>query len=109
MPHGECGLPHHCGRGSHRHQTAAARAQTAQLTASFLQQALHRASAYRLPAVAGLAPKGGNLTKGGPTVTFRPAPRATFTDPRRIPEVSSHQRLLPAVPKDLKVSKTEDF
>ncbi|WP_330479395.1 alpha/beta hydrolase [Streptomyces platensis] len=88
---------------------ASARAQTAQLTASFLQQALHKAPAYRLPALRGVTPKGGNLHTGGPSVTFRQAPRAAFTDPLRIPEVSSDERLLPAIPKDLKVNKSEDF
>ncbi|KNB49182.1 dienelactone hydrolase family protein [Streptomyces caatingaensis] len=87
---------------------AAARAQVAQLTAAFLDQALHRAGSYRLPAVKGLAPKGGNLRKGGPAVTFRAARQETYTDPHRIRETSSKERLLPAVPKGLKVDKVPD-
>ncbi|MFD9903759.1 dienelactone hydrolase family protein [Streptomyces sp. NPDC059063] len=87
---------------------AAARAQTAQLTASFLSQALRKATAYRLPALDGPTPKGGNLRKGGPAVTFRPARQEAFTDPRTIREVSSAQRLLPAIPKSLKVNKRPD-
>ncbi|MEU8785013.1 alpha/beta hydrolase [Streptomyces sp. NPDC048637] len=85
---------------------AAAQAQAAQITASFLDQALHGAKSYRLPALKGLAPKGGNLRKTGPAVTFHQAPQQTFTNPHAIREVTSKQRLLPAIPKDLKVNKT---
>ncbi|MBH1934669.1 alpha/beta hydrolase [Streptomyces sp. AV19] len=87
---------------------AAARDQVAQLTAAFLEQALHKAGSYRLPAVKGLAPKGGNLRKGGPAVTFREARPETYADPHRIRETVSKERLLPAIPKTLKVNKTPD-
>ncbi|MFI8933202.1 dienelactone hydrolase family protein [Streptomyces sp. NPDC053474] len=86
----------------------AARAQAAQLTAAFLEQALRKAPSYRLPALDGPAPKGGNLRKGGPALTFRPARQETFTDPRTLREVSSKQRLLPAIPKSLKIHKRPD-
>lgn len=86
----------------------AAQAQVAQLTAAFLDQALHRAASYRLPALAGLAPKGGNLRTGGPAVTFAKARKQSHTDPRTIREVASEQRLLPAIPKNLKVNKAPD-
>lgn len=84
---------------------AAAQAQAAQITASFLDQALRKSKSYRLPALEDLDPKGGNLRKGGPAVTFHRAPQQTFTDPLTIHEVTSKQRLLPAIPKDLKVNK----
>ncbi|MFF3762648.1 dienelactone hydrolase family protein [Streptomyces sp. NPDC001922] len=86
-------------------EPAAARAQAAQLTASFLDQALRGATSYRLPALKGLAPKGGNLRRSGPAVTFHKTPRQAFTSPRAIPEVTSKQRLLPAIPKDIEVNK----
>ncbi|MGW2414015.1 dienelactone hydrolase family protein [Streptomyces tubercidicus] len=84
---------------------AAAQAQAAQITASFLDQALHGAKSYQLPTLKGLNPKGGNLRKGGPAVTFHQAPQQTFTNPHAIREVISKQRLLPAIPKDLHVNK----
>ncbi|MFE7131694.1 dienelactone hydrolase family protein [Streptomyces sp. NPDC057638] len=87
---------------------AAARAQVAQLTADFLHQALRKAPSYRLPALTGLAPKGGNLRKGGPAVTFRDTPRATLTDPRTVREITSKERILPAIPKGLKIAKRPD-
>lgn len=36
---------------------------------------------------------------------FQQAPQQTFTNPLAIREVTSKQRLLPAIPKDLKVNK----
>lgn len=85
-----------------------ARAQTAQLTASFLAQALRGAKSYRLPATEARAPKGKNLVKQGPAVAFERVPQERFTAPRTIPEVSSRQRVLPAIPKNLKVNKQPD-
>ncbi|MEU8917275.1 hypothetical protein [Streptomyces nigrescens] len=46
-----------------------------------------------------------DLRKDGPAVTFHQAPQQTFTNPLAIREVTSKQRLLPAIPKDLKVNK----
>ncbi|MFJ9431211.1 alpha/beta hydrolase [Streptomyces sp. NPDC101490] len=87
---------------------AAARSQTAQLTASFLAQALKKSPSYRLPALPEIAPKGSNLRKGGPAVTFGKTARQKYTEPHRIPLVSSKQRLLPAIPKSLKIMKEPD-
>ncbi|MBL1099246.1 dienelactone hydrolase family protein [Streptomyces coffeae] len=83
----------------------AARDQVAQLTAAFMDQAVHKATAYRLPAVAGPTPTGRNLRQAGPALTFRPAGRHTYTDPQRIPETGSRQRLLPKVPAGLPIDK----
>ncbi|MCP9212030.1 dienelactone hydrolase family protein [Streptomyces sp. NEAU-Y11] len=85
---------------------AAARDQVAQLTASFMSQALRKAKTYTLPALAGPTPSGKNLNKNGPALRFTAAGRLSYTDPRRIPAtVSKEQRLLPPVPKGLKVVK----
>ncbi|MFI1014367.1 dienelactone hydrolase family protein [Streptomyces sp. NPDC020965] len=96
---------------------ATARAQTAQLTADFLAQARKKVTAYRLPAVATATPqgapdptpRGGNLRKGGPAVTFRTTTPAIYTDPRAIREIVSKERLLPAIPKNLVVNKQPDI
>ncbi|MER5971558.1 alpha/beta hydrolase [Streptomyces sp. NPDC002055] len=88
---------------------AAARAQVAQMTAAFLAQAARGATSYELPALDGLRPKGGNLRKDGPTVTFQQAGRDAFTRPGSMRETTSEQRVLPAIPKDLQVSKGKDF
>ncbi|WP_372408581.1 dienelactone hydrolase family protein [Streptomyces luteireticuli] len=96
-----------CKRGKVANPVAA-RAQVAQLTAAFLDQALHKAGSYRLPAIKGLAPKGGNLRKGGPVIGFQEARQETFTDPLKIRESVSKERLLPAIPKGLKVNKVPD-
>ncbi|MEV6393444.1 alpha/beta hydrolase [Streptomyces sp. NPDC051907] len=87
---------------------AAAQAQVAQLTASFLAQALHQAPAYRLPALDGLTPTGRNLRKDGPSITFAKTSPETFANPHKIPETTSKDRVLPAIPKDLKVNKNPD-
>ncbi|MFI6642610.1 dienelactone hydrolase family protein [Streptomyces sp. NPDC050504] len=85
-----------------------ARAQVAQLTAAFLCDALFKARTYRLPALNGAAPKGGNLRKGGPVVTFVRTDRQTYTRPERIPELVSTRRILPAIPKNLRINKNPD-
>ncbi|WP_148593159.1 hypothetical protein [Streptomyces sp. WAC01526] len=64
-----------------------------------------KSKSYQLPALKGLAPKGGNLRKDGPAVTFHQAPQQTFTNPLAILEATSKQRLLAAIPKDLIVNK----
>ncbi|GLF95847.1 dienelactone hydrolase family protein [Streptomyces yaizuensis] len=96
-----------CARGKVA-SPAAARSQTARLTAEFLAQALRKSPSYSLPAVKGLAPKAVNLRKGGPALRLRPAERRAYTEPHRIPLVSSERRILPAIPKNLEINKQPD-
>lgn len=92
-------------RASRIAKPVVARAQVAQLAAAFLCEALFKARTYRLPALNGAAPKGGNLRKGGPAVKFVKARKETYTRPERIREAVSKQRILPAIPKNLRVNK----
>ncbi|MER6911334.1 alpha/beta hydrolase [Streptomyces sp. NPDC000594] len=88
---------------------SAARAQTALLTADFLAQALKKSTSYRLPVLAKPAAKAVNLNAKGPAVTLRKVTtRPSYTEPHRIPLVSSEQRILPAIPKSLKIFKEPD-
>ncbi|WP_435281709.1 dienelactone hydrolase family protein [Streptomyces koelreuteriae] len=84
---------------------AEARDQAAQLTASFMAQALRKATTYTLPALAGPPPAGRNLSERGPSLRFKASSPQSYADPRRIPTTTSEERLLPPVPKGLKVAK----
>ncbi|MEE1754483.1 dienelactone hydrolase family protein [Streptomyces sp. SP18CS02] len=90
-------------------EPATARDQVAQLTADFMDQALRKTTAYRLPALKGPTPTGGNLRTSGPRLTFSPAARHTYTDPLTIREVTTRQRLLPPIPANLTVRKGEEY
>ncbi|MEU0659456.1 dienelactone hydrolase family protein [Streptomyces lavendulocolor] len=88
----------------------AARDQVAQLTAAFMDQALRRTTAYRLPSLKATAPTGRNLGHtSGPRVTFSPTTPHAYTDPLTIREVTSRQRLLPPIPKNIRITKGEDY
>ncbi|MFF7176904.1 dienelactone hydrolase family protein [Streptomyces sp. NPDC008121] len=94
-------------RASQATRPDVARDQVAQLTADFMQQALLKATAYRLPALKGPAPTGRNLHSSGPRLTFTPAAPQTYSDPHAIRQVSTPQRLLPPLPTNLTISKGE--
>ncbi|MED7947640.1 poly(ethylene terephthalate) hydrolase family protein [Streptomyces sp. BE303] len=87
---------------------AAARDQVGQLGAAFMAQALRKATHYTLPTVDGQI-TGRNLVENGPAATFRPAGGAGYTDPLAIRTTTSGNRLLPAVPKGLKINRTGDM
>ncbi|MER5886694.1 alpha/beta hydrolase [Streptomyces sp. NPDC001941] len=82
-----------------------ARDQVAQLTAAFLAQALNEERTYRLPAFTALHPRGGNLRTGGPRLRFVPARPQGYVGADRLPRTASPQRILPAIPRNLRVDK----